>query len=177
MITAEQCRAGRALVDWSQIELSDRSRIAKKTIADFERGNRAYHPKTSHAVKVALESHGVIFIPENGGGVGVRLRKAMPRLFRRDPVNGREWMAFAFDYKGQRHTGFVTYRSLVRIALDSLSPTEIFDRDKARILLIASDKIDAGQVDEHGRVLVDWGDLSPVEFDSDEERARNSDGD
>jgi len=137
----------------------------------------SYHPKTSHAVKVALESHGVIFIPENGGGVGVRLRKAMPRLFRRDSVDGREWMAFAFDYKGKRHTGFVTYRSLARIALDRLSPIEIFDRDKARILLIASDKIDAGQVDEHGRVMVDWGDLLPVEFDSDEERARNSDDD
>lgn len=174
MITAEQCRAGRALIDWSQVELSERSRIAKKTIADFERGHRAYHPKTSHAVKVALESHGVIFIPENGGGVGVRLRKAMPRLFRRDPVDGREWVAFAFDYKGQRHTGFATYRSLGRVALDHLGPTEIFDRDKARILLIASDKIDAGQVDEHGRILVDWDDLLPVEFDSDEERARNS---
>lgn len=56
------------------VELSERSRIAKKTIADFERGNRAYHPKTPHAVKVALESNGVIFIPENGGGVGVRLQ-------------------------------------------------------------------------------------------------------
>lgn len=118
----------------------------------------------------------MIFIPENGGWVGVRLRKTMPRLFRRDPVDGGEWMAFAFDHKGQRHTGFVAYRALFRIALNGLSPTEIFDRDRARILLIASDKIDAGQVDEHGRVLVDWGDLSPVEFDSDGERARNSDG-
>lgn len=175
MITAEQCRAGRALIDWSQIELADRSRIAKKTIADFERGNRAYHPKTSLAVRVALESHGVVFIPENGGGVGVRLRKAMPRLFRRDPIDSHEWMAFAFDYKAKRHTGFITYGALAQIALDSLGPTAVFDRDKARILLAASDKVDVGEVDEHGRVHLDRIDLPAVEFDSD--RVRNADTD
>lgn len=170
MITPEQCRAARALIDWSQSELADRSRIAKKTIADFERGNRAYHPKTSIAVQTALESHGVVFIAENGGGPGVRLRKAMPRLFRRDQVDERNWIVFAFDYKAKRHIGFVTYNALAGIALDNLSPTAVFDRDKDRILLVASDKVDCAELDAEGRAFLDRIDLPPVEFDSDEER-------
>ncbi len=171
MITAEQCRAARALIDWTQNDLSYHSRIAKKTIADFERGNRAYHPKTAIAVRGALEAHGVLFIAENGAGAGVRLRKAMPRLFRRDPVDGRNWVAFAFDYKAKRYVGFVTYAALAQIALDGLSPAETFDRDKRRILLAASDKVDNGQLDENGRIHLDTRDLEPIEFDNEDDLA------
>ncbi|MGY2995834.1 hypothetical protein ACVWWD_004641 [Mesorhizobium sp. URHB0026] len=32
-------------------------------------------PRTVEAIRAALESAGVEFIPENGGGAGVRLRK------------------------------------------------------------------------------------------------------
>lgn len=70
-----QCRAARALLNWSQSDLEVAAKVAKKTIADFEREARQPYARTLEALRVALEAAGVEFIPENGGGAGVRLRK------------------------------------------------------------------------------------------------------
>ncbi len=52
--------------------------VAVARLADFETGRRTPHPRTLSAIRTALESAGVEFIPENGGGPGVRLRKHQP---------------------------------------------------------------------------------------------------
>ncbi len=75
-ITAPQCRGARGLVGISQDELARASRVSKRTIASFETGDRQPIPANLAALRAALESAGVEFIPENGGGAGVRLRKA-----------------------------------------------------------------------------------------------------
>jgi transcriptional regulator with XRE-family HTH domain len=75
MLTSSQCRAGRALLDWSREKLVDVSRVGLRTIVDFERGARAPREVTLLALQAALEAAGVIFIAENGEGPGVRLRK------------------------------------------------------------------------------------------------------
>jgi transcriptional regulator with XRE-family HTH domain len=75
-ISPEQCRAARALLDWSQSDLSSASKVATKTLADFERGNRTPYDRTLSDIQAALEAAGVIFVDENGEGPGVRLRKA-----------------------------------------------------------------------------------------------------
>ena len=74
-ITPAQCRAARATIGWSQDQLSDAAKVAKKTIADFEGGNRTPYGRTLDAVQAALEAAGMQFIAENGGGAGVRLAK------------------------------------------------------------------------------------------------------
>lgn len=73
-ITAEQCRAGRALLGWSQDRLATDSKVAKATIANFESGKRAPYERTIADLRTALESAGVVFIDQNGNGPGVRLR-------------------------------------------------------------------------------------------------------
>jgi transcriptional regulator with XRE-family HTH domain len=73
-LTSAQCRAARALLDWSQGELATHSKVATKTLADFERGNRTPYDRTLADIRGALEAAGVEFIPENGGGAGVRLK-------------------------------------------------------------------------------------------------------
>ncbi|MCX5581515.1 helix-turn-helix domain-containing protein [Kaistia terrae] len=73
-ITSEQCRAARALVAWSQDQLALASAVAKTTIANFETDKRAPYDRTLLDLQRALEAAGVEFIPENGGGVGVRLK-------------------------------------------------------------------------------------------------------
>ena len=78
-MTRLQCRAARELLEWGQDDLEKASRVAKKTIADFERGARTPLPRTLAAIQGALEDAGVEFIPENGGGAGVRLRKRSGR--------------------------------------------------------------------------------------------------
>jgi transcriptional regulator with XRE-family HTH domain len=70
-----QCRAARALLNWSQVTLESAASVAKKTIADFEREARQPHARTLAAIRSALEAAGVEFIQENGGGAGVRLSK------------------------------------------------------------------------------------------------------
>ncbi len=74
-ITAAQCRAARGLLSWSQDQLETASKVARKTIADFEREIRQPYPRTVAAIRTALEAAGVEFIEENGGGPGVRLRR------------------------------------------------------------------------------------------------------
>jgi hypothetical protein len=74
-ISSAQCRCARGLLGWSQSDLSEASKTATKTIADFERGAREPYPRTLEDVRGALEKAGIEFIAENGGGPGVRLSK------------------------------------------------------------------------------------------------------
>ncbi|HMO09164.1 MAG TPA: helix-turn-helix transcriptional regulator [Paracoccaceae bacterium] len=71
-------KAARALLAWSQADLAAASGVSVPTIARLEAadgpiGGRA---GTGDAIRAALEAAGVDFIPENGGGPGVRLRRA-----------------------------------------------------------------------------------------------------
>jgi transcriptional regulator with XRE-family HTH domain len=75
VISPPQCRAARGLVAWSQSDLAKTSGVSEKTIADFERQARIPYGRTIRDLVTALEAAGVEFIPENGGGPGVRLRE------------------------------------------------------------------------------------------------------
>ena len=76
MLTPAQCRAARGLIDWSQMELAERAGVGIVTIRQLEAGVHAPRRSTLDVVRRALEAAGVEFIAENGGGPGVRLRKA-----------------------------------------------------------------------------------------------------
>lgn len=73
MITKEQSRAARGLIDWSQAYLAGKANLGESTIRDFEKGRRVPSPNNLAAIRAALEAAGVEFIAENGGGAGVRL--------------------------------------------------------------------------------------------------------
>ncbi|HEX8903192.1 transcriptional regulator [Vitreimonas sp.] len=80
MLTSAQIRAARALLDWSQKTLSEKSKLSVPTIKRME---GAMGPERSteanvEAVRRALESAGVIFLDaktNKDGGPGVRLKK------------------------------------------------------------------------------------------------------
>jgi len=73
-LTAAQCRAGRALIEWSQAQLSQSASIDVQTIADFEKRVRAPDETTRRRLRATLEAAGVVFVAENGGGAGARLK-------------------------------------------------------------------------------------------------------
>jgi predicted transcriptional regulator len=77
MLTSEQVRAARALLRIEQKDLASASGVSLPSIKRLEAhpGPLAAQPRTVAAIRAALESAGVEFIPENGGGAGVRLRK------------------------------------------------------------------------------------------------------
>ncbi|MER8423281.1 helix-turn-helix domain-containing protein [Mesorhizobium sp. M1403] len=57
----------------SQSELAEAAQVSRPTVVDFERGARVPHRNNIAALRQALEAAGIEFIPENGGGPGVRL--------------------------------------------------------------------------------------------------------
>jgi len=75
MMTPAQSRAARALIEWSQEELAKAAHLGLSTIRDFEKGRRIPSHNNLLGLRTALEAAGVLFIPENGAGAGVRLAK------------------------------------------------------------------------------------------------------
>ncbi|MDZ3824661.1 MAG: helix-turn-helix transcriptional regulator [Pseudoxanthomonas sp.] len=77
MITGAQIRMARGYLRWSAKELAEKSGVAESTVKrmELEDGFPAARGSNIQAVYEALCEAGVIFIPENGGGPGVRLRK------------------------------------------------------------------------------------------------------
>lgn len=71
---AVQCKMARIALGLGVRELAELAGVSPDTIARFERGE-ALKERTVGAVQAALESAGVEFIPENGGGAGVRLKR------------------------------------------------------------------------------------------------------
>ena len=76
MLTDAQCRAARGLLDWSQLDLAKQAGVGIVTIRQLEAGTHEPRRATLDVVRRALEAAGILFIDENGGGAGVRLRKA-----------------------------------------------------------------------------------------------------
>lgn len=74
MLTPEQSRMGRAAIRWTVRDLAEKSQVGVTTINRFETGQAESNPATLAALRRALEAAGVEFIPENGGGAGVRLK-------------------------------------------------------------------------------------------------------
>lgn len=74
-MTPSQCRAARGLTGMSQSELADAANVGNSTVRNFEAGRSVPVPNNLDAMRRALEAAGVEFIPENGGGAGVRWAK------------------------------------------------------------------------------------------------------
>lgn len=77
VLSGGQIRAARGFLRWSAEVLSERSKVGLSTVKRAE-GVDGAPPITrpnADAIRRALEDAGVEFIPQNGGGAGVRLRK------------------------------------------------------------------------------------------------------
>jgi hypothetical protein len=74
ILTAAQCRAARAMIDWSVERLAQASATDLQTIRNFEMKFRGPGEKTLRRLRITLEAAGVMFVPENGRGAGVRFK-------------------------------------------------------------------------------------------------------
>ena len=63
------------MLNMKQFDLAKAANISAAALNSIERGKAIPRAATSAAIQHALEDAGAQFIPENGGGVGVRLRK------------------------------------------------------------------------------------------------------
>ncbi len=81
MLSSDQIRGARAVLRLSQAELAEAAAVSLETIKRLEAmdGELKVRLDTLTKIKEALEKAGVEFIPENGGGAGVRLAKRSRR--------------------------------------------------------------------------------------------------
>src|SRR5688572_24072174 len=75
VVTSPQLRMARAALDWTLDALAERSGVHRTTIARLESG-APWQPGVSEAVARALECAGIEFIPDNGSGPAVRLKRS-----------------------------------------------------------------------------------------------------
>tara|TARA_R110002073_G_scaffold319392_1_gene493966 strand:+ start:983 stop:1204 length:222 start_codon:yes stop_codon:yes gene_type:complete len=73
-MTPEQCKMARAGLGVNVRKLGEMAGISYTTVTRYENNGNA-QILTINKMRMALEAAGVEFIPENGGGVGVRLKK------------------------------------------------------------------------------------------------------
>lgn len=78
-ITGRQIAAALGILRMSQAELAKASNVSIPTIGRMiaSEGPASGMANNVAAVRTALEAAGVEFIPENGGGPGVRLRRGI----------------------------------------------------------------------------------------------------
>lgn len=74
IIAAAQCRAARALLEWTEAQLAEVARVDPEVIKLLEARFRRPTLEDQRQIRKALEDGGVVFIAENGGGVGARLK-------------------------------------------------------------------------------------------------------
>jgi DNA-binding XRE family transcriptional regulator len=65
----------RAALNWTVRDLAAATGLHRNTITNIEVGRYAGDPATLNLIKAIFIQEGVVFIDENGGGAGVRLRR------------------------------------------------------------------------------------------------------
>lgn len=70
---AIQCKMARTALGWGVIDLATAAKVSTQTIVRLERGEDL-REGTLERISSAFVEAGIEFIPENGGGVGVRFR-------------------------------------------------------------------------------------------------------
>jgi transcriptional regulator with XRE-family HTH domain len=66
MITAAQCRAARALLNWTQDQLAERAGVGVVTVRQFELMSSTPRRATLVVIKAALETAGIEFLDKDG---------------------------------------------------------------------------------------------------------------
>lgn len=75
MLNKEQLRAARAWLGLSQNEVAKISKVASKTIKNFERGASLPYERTLRDIQKVLEERGIEFVFDGGEGIGIRIRR------------------------------------------------------------------------------------------------------
>ena len=74
IVVAAQCRAARALLGITQVELASLAGLSKDVIVRMEMGRRDLHRDTVHHISVALAQNGLAFMHDDMSA-GVNLRR------------------------------------------------------------------------------------------------------
>ena len=110
-ITPDQCRASRALLNWSQDTLAENAQVARATVNDFENSQRIPIKNNMVIIQSSMEAAGIEFIDENGGGVGVRFRELKLQYIKQMVANW-DGVTMLVTFSGKSHS-VVIARSII----------------------------------------------------------------
>src|SRR5260221_617667 len=164
-VVPEQLRAARGLLDWSQEQLAEVAGVGLSTVRDFEATRREPIQGSVLAMRQALEGAGVVFIPSNGDGPGVRLAGPRPLILPQPPrANIARYLPFLVDWRGQRVIVFMpcdTLDDLDRVSGHSSDAAFIasFERHQELILDRTATAITAGRIADNGHLYLDPSDF------------------
>jgi len=65
-MTKNQCRAARALLEWTQTDLAGHSLVSLRSIKDFETGATEPRRSTLEGLKRAFAEQGILFLDQSG---------------------------------------------------------------------------------------------------------------
>jgi transcriptional regulator with XRE-family HTH domain len=162
-ITPAQVRGARGLIGWSQDDLANAARVGVSTVRDFEAARRRPMRNNLEAIRNALEVVGIEFIPENGGGAGVRLKNAFPKLSYRTVSIYERLIKYAISYRSKEF--------LIRFSTDILNDLDrtnyetgkefeaAFDMNINKILDCSAKAIDAGRASSAGELTLEQHDF------------------
>ncbi|MGB3645711.1 MAG: helix-turn-helix transcriptional regulator [Mesorhizobium sp.] len=75
-MTPSQCKAARALKDWTQGELAKAAGVSDVTIRNYENGKTSLQPASLQVIRLTLEQAGIAFLadgqPAIGSGVSIK---------------------------------------------------------------------------------------------------------
>lgn len=77
ILTPALCRAARGYLDWTQMELADRSGVSRSTIRDYEGDRHDVHRATEAQLRLAFEGAGIAFVRMTGDHFGVCARSVV----------------------------------------------------------------------------------------------------
>lgn len=98
MISSSQCRAARALLNWSQPDLASRCDIHVQTISNFENETSTPNKNTLDKLVHTFEASGVIFTEDEG----VKKNKNVVVVLEGPDANQQFLNNLFHDLKGQR---------------------------------------------------------------------------
>ena len=163
-ISAAQCRAARALLDWSQDDLATNAQVARATVADFERNLRSPMRQNLLSMTSAFEAAGVAFIGDDEAGAGVRFRKVELEYSRTvKPLDGGENIGMPVQYRGVRYVAVIP-----RELIDDLDRAhfrtfeeraEAVGRHQALYLVAIENLLSAGREFADNRIVLRASDL------------------
>ena len=166
-MNAAQCRAGRALLNWSQDELAENSQVARTTVTEFESNYRTPMRQNLLALQSAIEAAGIEFIPDNGGGVVVRFRKVVIE-YSRNVKTDNDKVILRVRYRGQPYTVAIPYDVIDDMDRSNYETDKEFGKALEKklpiYLRVAEKKIIAGTVSDRNVVLLSHGDFPAEAF-------------
>jgi transcriptional regulator with XRE-family HTH domain len=162
LLTPEQCRAARSLLDWTQDKLAESADVSRATIADFENCQRSPNRSSLHMLAQTFFAAGVDLIPEeDSNGVGVRLRARRLRYVNSVKIDTfNDCATIPMEFSGRAFKGVIDLDAIDDLDRSQGRRSEEEYRQslsaKMPLILSAAERAAEQDLDDGGKLLISY---------------------